>query len=149
MCKASIVARYTRDARLHDRLRLGVSEHALPFFHQEGDSDGVVSCVKHGQLLELGNIPLEAQRRLGISSTVLAEFVEEPDDVSDQVKLLDGRTIDLWELFPPDADLEQLLGSISEITAVVGGSESLREQDDGDDSADTPHSVRDSDLISA
>ena len=123
MCKASIVADSTRDAKVGDNLSLGISGHGIPQFRLNGDDPGRVTCIKDGDLLALGNIPLEVQSELDISSATTARFVEEPDDESDQLCLLSGRVVNLHELLP----VGLALGEYCDIRVVVGGDVSSEE----------------------
>jgi hypothetical protein len=103
MCKASIDARKTRDAKKGDVTMLTYSPHGFPQFERPEDvaEDSVettVTCAITGQKMTISNIPPVAQEDLQIDDTITAIFVEDTGNMPDKIFLEDGGLIDLTDI---------------------------------------------------
>lgn len=110
MCKASIVARDTRDAEIGDRTILDYSSHGLPQFVRAGDgrgADACVTCPKDGQRMRISGIPVRAQEDLRIDDVIEGTFIEAEDDATDSL-LFDGRPIDLGTVLHSQISSEEI-----------------------------------------
>lgn len=99
MCKASVEALLTRDAKQGDVTRLGFSPHGFPQFERPQDeATGTVTCALTGQKIQFDQIPEAVQQKYDLPPSFAAAFVEDVGDVPDKIFLGDGRLIDLGEL---------------------------------------------------
>lgn len=110
MCRGSVRARSTEDAEFGvdyqiTRTSYG-NKHRHGVLHRPGngrDEHGMVACaacIRTPTAVRLAGIPDYLQKRLGIDAAdVDALFLPGPEDgsdMSDQIELVDGRTLPLW-----------------------------------------------------
>ncbi len=116
MCKASIFAPYTREAKYEDVLILKPTREGFPYFCRKLEISGLITCITHGRVLAFKNVPRNIQEKFGIGQEFTAMFVDEGDNVPDQIRPFESHIddLDLYHFLPDNS------GCDNDMVIVVG-----------------------------
>ena len=114
MCKASLLAKITREAEVGDELVFSQSPHGLPILRRAEDDDDCPTCIKMGRKLSISSISPDLQRQFGVGETAEVIFVEDVDDTPDSVQLPNGTVVDLYA-FIMDENFDKMTALVGDV----------------------------------
>lgn len=116
MCNASIHAINTRDAAIGDTVCLLTDDHGQPYFHSAGDDPDLLTCIKHGSVVIVSGVSLQAARQLGIDGEFQGVFAQDHSEQADAIWLGDSKFVSLYELVSAGASLRITYASLASET---------------------------------